>query len=418
MSSNKMSSRTQVKKTKNQKTVDKTDKAMNDIKKIGIISCILMAILIVIGFFIDADESYAAGFLTQLPEKFESVVNDYNGGSPGSGSMHTLIGKETDNPITLPWEFYGTDVNSKERLSFIYCVDRNKGMASGNIYTKGDSVKANTVINDAWGSKTYPGLIYILQNDVSVRDGDANIPQGDTANYVNYYIAQVAIWYYIDEVNGSAVADENKNFTAEEKAVIDANQSFYANKVKELVNGALSYQTPTSNMARDINVDTANITYNMYNDYIETSVIKPTSTDTSFERYTVQINNNINAQIVDENGNPISGEISANQGFKVRVPLSAVQNNTFDLPLTIVGYYANGYDAYIYNPDKGDAQKALLGIIERPSTPTSITLQVPTIDVPNTSSTSFLAYGIGTLVVIAGIILIIVAKRKPNNAKK
>ena len=39
MSSNKMSPRTQVKKNKNQKITDKTDKAMSDIKKIGIVSC-------------------------------------------------------------------------------------------------------------------------------------------------------------------------------------------------------------------------------------------------------------------------------------------------------------------------------------------------------------------------------------------
>ena len=74
MSSNKMSSRAQVKKTKNQKVTDKTDKAMGDIKKIGIVSCCLIAILIVIGLFIDTDESYAAGFLEQLPSSFKSEV--------------------------------------------------------------------------------------------------------------------------------------------------------------------------------------------------------------------------------------------------------------------------------------------------------------------------------------------------------
>lgn len=420
MSSNKMSSRAQVKKTKNQKVTDKTDKAMGDIKKIGIVSCCLIAILIVIGLFIDTDESYAAGFLEQLPSSFESNVNEYNGGSPGIGSMHTLIGADTSNPIALPWEFYGTDVTTGERLSFIYCVDRSKGMASGHIYTKGDSVKDNIIINDAGIAKSYPGLIYILQNDNIVGEGDANIPAGDNANYVNYYITQVAIWYYLDEVNGYDADSEYRNFTSEEKAVIDADQSFYANKVRELVTGALSYQAPTDDTAsKDVIIDTNSITYNMYNDYVETSLIRPISSNTSFESYSVQLSGNINnVQIVDENGNPITGTIEASKGFKVRVPVSALQNNTFTLPLTIVGYFANGYDAYIYNPDDSNAQKALLGIIERPSTPTSITLQVPTINVPNTASNSFLVYGIGALVVIVGIILIIVANRKPKNAKR
>lgn len=432
MSSNKMSSRAQVKKTKNQKAADKTDKAMNDVKRIGIISCCLIAILIVIGLFIDTDESYAAGFLSQLPDSFKSEVNKTNGqGEPEHENdpkyFHTLIGVGQDISISLPWEFYGKDVNTGDRLSFIYCLDRNKKQESRIIYKKGDSVKTNTVINDAWGSKTYPGLIYILQNDVSVEEGNPNIPKGDSANYVNYYIAQVAIWYYIDEVNGDTVAEENRNFTAEEKAVIDADQSFYANKVRELVAGARNYQAPTdNNISKDVVIDTNSITYNMYNDYVETSVIKPVSSNTSFESYSVQLSGNINnVQIVDENGNPITGTIEASKGFKVRVPVSALQNNTFTLPITVVGYFANGYDAYIYNPidattgqEDTTEQKALLGIIERPSTPTSFTLQVPTINVPNTASTSFLVYGIGALVIIVGIILIIVANRKQRNAKK
>ena len=41
----------------------------------------------------------------------------------------------------------------------------------------------------------------------------------------------------------------------------------------------------------------------------------------------------------------------------------------------------------------------------------------PIIEVPNTSSNSFLVYGIGALIIIAGIVLIVVAKRPKNNAK-
>ena len=418
--SSKMNQKAQIKKSKTKRKMDKMDKAMNDVKKIGIVSCCLVAVLLVVSIFINPKESYAAGFLNQLPDSFTSEVNTYNGGSAAIGNMHTLIGRETDNPIALPWEFYGKDINTGERLSFIYCVDRTKNQESGIIYTKGDSVKNEIIINDAGISKSYPGLIYILQNDNIVSEGDANIPARDSANYVNYYITQVAIWYYIDEVNGYNQDSEYRNFTPEEKAVIDADQSFYANKVRELVTGALNYQVPADDsLSKDIVIDTNSITYNMYNDYIETSVIKPISSNASFESYSVQVSNDINnVQIVDENGNPITGIIEANRGFKVRVPVSALQNNTFTLPITVVGYFANGYDAYIYNPPEGsNDQKALLGIIERPSTPTSITLQVPTINVPDTSSTSFLVYGIGTLIIIAGIVLIVVAKR-PNNAKK
>ena len=59
---------------------------------------------------------------------------------------------------------------------------------------------------------------------------------------------------------------------------------------------------------------------------LKTSVIKPVSSNTSFESYSVQLSGNINnVQIVDENGNPITGTIEASRGFKVRVPVSELQ---------------------------------------------------------------------------------------------
>ena len=81
------------------------------------------------------------------------------------------------------------------------------------------------------------------------------------------------------------------------------------------------------------------ITYTMTNDYVETSLIRPISSNSSFESYTVQINSSVgNVEIVDENDNPIaSNSISANQGFKLRVPIADVQNENFKVNITIVG---------------------------------------------------------------------------------
>ena len=469
MSSNKMSSRAQVKKTKNQKVTDKTDKAMGDIKKIGIVSCCLIAILIVIGLFIDTDESYAAGFLQQLPDSFKSGMSDE--------------GKSLISDIYLPNEFYGV-TSSGERLSFIYCMDRRLGMIGNHTYVKGNSVKTASVLNGSSDNRTsdYPGLIYILQNDEPTSDSSTN-----------YYITQLAVWWYIDRANGF---DDNQNYTsydlnsattsedgkfdggnykfynnlsAADKDAIEAD-STYGQYVVKLVQGAVDNENNylVNNGNQDVIVDENNISYTMTNDYVETSVIRPTSSNASFESYSVQVNSSVGTvEIVDENNNPIASDnISANQGFKLRVPIADVQSENFKVNITIVGYFADLYDAFIYNPsptykevsvgvvDQGtcasanpekdcyanestcenaggvlnpetkmcdvrtELQRALLGLIERPSTPTSITLQVPTINVPNTASNSFLVYGIGALVVIVGIILIIVANRKSKNAKR
>ena len=428
--SSKMSSKRQIKRSKEKRSLDKMDKAMNDVKKIGIISCCLIGILIVIGIFVNNEESYAAGFLTEVPDKFISEVNDYNGKPAAPGNMHILI-KGTDAysdiNISLPWEFSGYEAildengeisdnngnkyNKGNEISFIYCVDRKKQMASNLIYTKGESVKGQISLDSQNIINSYPGLVYIILNDNIVEKNKLSIPYGDTAEAMNYYLAQVAIWYYIDEVNGN-----DYNFSQDEKTVINSDPT-YGPVIKNLVEGAKAYQDTTST-DNYITVDESNISYSIIGDYIETSVITPIGSNSYFENYSVQADDSTsNIEILDTNGNPVTGLINANEGFKVRIPVSATQNNDFNLPITIVGYFSNNYDAYVYIPNNSEAQRALLGKLERVSTPTTFYLKAPTLNVPDTDSTSYLVYGIGALVLIAGIVLIVVAKR-PNDAKK
>ena len=429
--SSKMNQKNQIKRSKSKRSQDKMDKAMNDVKKIGIISCCLVGILLVIGIFVDTDESYAAGFLNQLPDSFYSGMT--------TESQH-LIGD-----ISLPKEFYGT--SGGDRLSYIYCMDHRLGMMGAtaedpslaHLYEKGSSVKSSFNLEDGGRSATYNGLIYILQNDSITGNGATD-----------YYITQLAVWWYLDRANGF---DDNYNYTsydletattsedgkydsygdyafynnlsAADKDTISAD-STYGQYVVNLVNGAVANQDNYNDNlgTQDITIDTSSITYTINNEYLETSVIRPTSSNNNLESYSVQINNSVgNVEILDENNNPISANnISANQGFKLRVPLSEVEAENFKANITVVGYFSNFYDAYVYNPNQSDhsgvqLQRALLGLIERPSAPTTINLEAPSIPVPDTNSTSYLVYGIGALIIIAGIVLIVVAKR-PKNAKK
>lgn len=428
--SSKMNQRSQIKKSKTKRSQDKMDKAMNDVKKIGIVSCVLVAILLVVGIFVNTDESYAAGFLEQLPDSFYSGMT--------TESQH-LIGD-----ISLPEEFYGTSGN--DRLSYIYCMDHRLGMMGAtadnpslaHLYEKGNSVKSSFNLGETGRTATYNGLIYILQNDTITGNGATD-----------YYITQLAVWWYLDKANGF---DDNYNYTsydletattsedgkynsygdyafynnlsAADKDTIAADNT-YGKHVVSLVEGAVNNQNNyNDNGTPDITIDTSKITYTINNNYLETSIIVPTSSNTSLESYSIQINDSVgNVEILDENNNPISANnISASQGFKLRVPVNEVQEENFKANITIIGYFSNFYDAYVYNPNPIDhsgvqLQRALLGLIERPSAPTTIDLEAPTIPVPDTYSTSYLVYGIGALIIIAGIVLIVVAKR-PKNAKK
>lgn len=429
--SSKMSSKRQIKRSKEKRSQDKMDKAMSDVKKIGIFSCCLIAVLLVMGIFINPKESYGAGFLEQLPTSFYSGMT--------TESQH-LIGD-----ISLPEEFYGT--SGSDRLSYIYCMDHRLGMIGATVdnpglahlYEKGSSVKSSFSLGESGRSTTYNGLIYILQNDSITGNGATD-----------YYITQLAVWWYLDKANGF---DDNYNYTsydlgtattsedgkynsygdyafynnlsAADKDTIAADNT-YGQYVVSLVEGAANNQNSYNDNlgTQDITIDTSNITYTINNDYLETSVIIPTSSNTSLESYSIQINSSVdNIEILDKDNNPISANnISANQGFKLRVPLSEVETENFKANITVIGYFSNYYDAYVYNPNPSDhsgvqLQRALLGLIERPTAPTTIDLEAPTIPVPNTASNSYLVYGIGSLIIVAGIVLIVVAKR-PNNAKK
>ncbi len=429
--SSKMNQRGQIKKSKEKRSQDKLEKAMNDVKKIGIISCCLIVVLLAVGIFINPKESYAAGFLGQLPDSFYSGMT--------TESQHLI------SDISLPLEFYGTSGN--DRLSYIYCMDHRLGMMGAtaedpslaHLYEKGSSVKSSFSLGSTGRSATYNGLIYILQNDTITGNGATD-----------YYITQLAVWWYLDRANGfddnfnytsydlgtATTSEDGKynnygdyafynNLSAADKDKIAAD-STYGQHVVRLVEGAIANQNNYNDSlgSQDITIDTANITYTVNNDYLETSVIRPISSNSTLESYSVQINNAVgNVEILDENNNPIStNNISANQGFKLRVPLSEVESENFKADITVVGYFSNFYDAYVYNPNPSDhsgvqLQRALLGLIERPSAPTTINLEAPAIPVPDTNSTSYLLYGVGALIIIAGIVLIVVARR-PDNAKK
>lgn len=414
MSSKKMNQRSQIKRGKTKRSEDKMDKAMSDIKKIGIISCCLVAVLLVVGIFVNQNESYAAGFLTEVPDKFISDVDR------GDGTTKPL-GHELISGINLPWEFSGYEAvyNEKtskyekgdKKISFIYCVDKKKEMERNLLYSKGDSVKGQISLeHEDPITNSYPGLIYILLHDNIVETYGLQPTGYETTETMNYYLAQVAIWCYIDEVRG------DYNFTAEQRDTIYDDPT-YGKIINDLVLGAKEYQS-YSTLESYITVDESNISYSIMGDYIETSVITPIGSNSYFENYGVQVDDSSsNIEILDANGNPVTGLINANEGFKVRIPVSATQNNDFNLPITIVGYFSNNYDAYVYIPDNSEAQRALLGKLERVSTPTTFYLKAPTLNVPDTNSTSYIVYGIGALIIIAGIVLIVMAKG-PKNAKK
>ncbi|HIT37665.1 MAG TPA: hypothetical protein IAB59_04210 [Candidatus Onthousia faecipullorum] len=371
--SSKISSRTKVKKTKANRNEAKFDKAMSDIKKIGIISCCLVGIMIIASLFVNPNESYAAVVET-LPETFESVMEPEDA-SGGQGTFANYI-SYGDTFVTTPRAFYGmvdTDGNStyETRLANIYCMDRRLLMEGGVVYKKDQSV-----IDPDLAVK-YPGLIYIIENGDTLPPNILNIVSSDEQQTLIYYINQLIVWWYIDIVNGYSTGPDDagrdeeysgpaahpyvNNLSVAEKTAI-INDTKYGPYIKQMLTNAMNYVPGTTNPSLN-DVDTSTITYNITDEYIETSAITITSNaSTNFINYIVRTNNQ-NIKVLNENGVEQT-TFSPNERFKLRIPMSEVKDYKINVQVTISGNFTV-HNAYFYTAQSNPSnyQRALLGQI-------------------------------------------------------
>ena len=423
--------------------VDKFDEGKENIKKITIVSALVLVVMLVVGIFVGDDKkSYAADFLDEVPEEFTSSMSAGQHNQYQELFTYSKDGKT--NKISLPLNFKGS--YGDQQYEYIYCMDRRLAMGTNIKYLKSKSVKDDNFVAEdvrALSGKTakYPGLIYILQHHSTLGGSDEE----------NYYYTQIAVWWYLDRANGysddknysitTGLEDNTVETTYEDKYIDEdeSNAKFINNlsvldkimlndiekgrEIKKIVEDAINSQNKYLEVQdnRDVNIDVDNITYTIKDDYVITSIIKPTSANSTFVNYSIILNDKVgNVEILDENDNIITSPlVSAGKGFKLRVPVSSLNGQKFKANVTVTGFFENLYDAYVYKHDgtQGNYQRALLGKVVNVTTPATFNLEAPSIEVPDTSSNSILLYGVGSLIVVAGILLIVMAK-KPKNAKR
>ena len=157
----------------------------------------------------------------------------------------------------------------------------------------------------------------------------------------NSYYSQWFLWY----VSGA--------LTEEEQVVIKNSPN--GKKLVEKIEEYERYNNwQNSGDDSDVTLDeinTDNITYYVTDEYIETSLITPDCTkDYSymFTDYEVKVSSPIT--IVDKNGNE-KQEFEKGEGFKLRVPLSEVNNGTVNMKAEIIGNTTfNIWAQYYYVP--------------------------------------------------------------------
>ncbi len=358
-------------KSTRKKVIKKTEtdlefeKAKRNVKMIGIIATVFLFVLVIIGFLTMGKPSYAA-LLESLPDSFTSKLgknptctDDQN--TPACNTLEEIAG------IDVAYSFQASYDN---KLTDLYCIEHMKSMSTSVNYTKDKSVL-----------DTYPGIVYILDNNnFDTSKGTCKALGTCTDAQLNEYLTQVAIWWYIDKVNG---CDDDKNYsskgvestiTEEEKeksatypfynnlSALDkknAKASKYADKIESLINGALAYKGDTT--TPNVTLPTKDsITYTVNGNNIVTNAITPTSTSSSFSSYTVTVNNSnvkvLNTSLVEQT------TFGKGESFIISMPTSLATDGEISVDVSVEGTFSKK-DAFFYKPTSTSLQTTVLGVI-------------------------------------------------------
>lgn len=361
---------TRKKVIKKTKTDIEFEQAKKNVKVIAVVATVCMVVLVLIGFLTVGRKSYAV-LLESLPNSFTSrlgknpTCND-NQDSPACNTLSEI------GTIEIPYSF---QASYDGKLADLFCIEHMKSMSTSVNY-----IKDKSVLN------TYPGIVYILDNNnFDTSNGTCKTNGSCTDGQLNEYLTQIAIWWYIDKVNG---LDDTKNYSskgvestivedADGKGKYDSDKNYqyynnlsaldkqaikasrYASKIDSLVTGALAYEG--DNTTPNIGLPSKDsITYTIEGDNIITSTITPISTSESFSGYTITANNSdvkvLNTNLVEQT------TFGRGESFIISMPTSLVKDGEISVDVSVEGSFSKK-DAFFYKPTSTSLQTTVLGVI-------------------------------------------------------
>lgn len=363
-------------KSTRKKVVKKTEtdlefeKAKKNVKLIGIVATIFLFILVIIGFLTMGKPSYAA-LLESLPDTFTSKLGKNPTCTDDQNTPACNVLREIGT-IDIDYSFQASYDN---KLADLFCIEHMKSMSTSVNYTKDKSVL-----------DTYPGIVYILDNNnFDTSKGTCKANGTCTDSQLNEYLTQIAIWWYIDKVNG---CDDSKNYSSKgvESTITedndgngkyDSNKNYqyynnlsvldkqaiktskYASKIDSLVTGALSYKGDTTTPSISLPVK-ENITYTVSGNNVVTNTITPTSPSGSFSGYTVTVSNSnvkvLNTNLVEQT------TFGKGESFIISMPISLAKDNEISVDVNVEGNFSKK-DAFFYKPTSTSLQTTVLGVI-------------------------------------------------------
>ena len=230
------------------------------------------------------------------------------------------------------------------------------GYASCNDIHKKDPVgQTMTLVGEA-----SPGITYIFAN------GFPNKSITGNSDY-DSYITRVAVWWYLDETTGSNnLSDGFKNSAPDPYGLKPY--------IIDLVNGAkktTSYPTPSLKL----NNEDANMQLSADKKYYESNAISVTATSVS-GNYTVSISGAPEGTVVvNASSGASQTSFATNESFKVRVPVSSVEEmtNTIKITASATGVVNKAYE---YAPSSSEYQNMYQGLLYPSTTNLSATTEV------------------------------------------
>lgn len=194
--------------------------------------------------------------------------------------------------------------------NFVYCE------AAGLKYSTGVTMKLVGPVAD--------GFVYIMNNKPNT---------GDV--YKNYYIVQVATWYYKDIINGN---DNNIPVASKNYIIGHRNDNAVCKAIYNLVEGARSYKQTTGSVSFSTNT----VTWSIIGNYYVSDAITITSKNVTLSKLEF-VNAPTGTTLYSDNTK------NGNGTFQIKVPVSSVTDGTtVNFSIKIAGTYKYGkvYEYY------------------------------------------------------------------------
>ena len=236
--------------------------------------------------------------------------------------------------------FYHKQTTSGQEL---YCLNIHKSTAKN---TTAKLVKNSNNIDG--------GIVYILKNGYPNKSITGNKDK-------DYYITQTAVWWYLDETRGTSnLGEQFKN-----NGTVTANGKGMREKIKQLVTEAKAHKNDSINPSdAALAISASQTTMTIKDKYYTSGDIKATKA-TNISEYIVTLTNapsgtkieKADGTVTDYNG---EFKVSANQSFKVKVPVTALKTITSEITVTAKATGTTQYTAYEYQPTNTAMQNVAL----------------------------------------------------------